>query len=430
MFFNPKVQKINGLTLGSTVNSKYTPNEIELGIEHIKGFDDKVFGTFDTTNYEQDDYSILDHLTLFKAWKEGVDSFRANIGTSVVSSIKAPSNTKTRNGAVDLTPDFALYLPLAGGTMTGDLDFSLNNGERQHNITNLNTISTNYATIEEYLTVNNDLSVGGSVVLSGDLTVHGTTTIVNTTNLEISDNVITIAKGNTAALTKPAGIVVPNYDGSNEHSGALFFDANGIAWVGDVVLDSEGQILISNAKTTALPLAVVDKTLVNQNNAYEFPDQISKFVYDKNIKAYKLVNSGFTIKSLSDYDEIQDDRDKAVTVVPFSEIEKKMGSSIAIEEVNDGASAGATTKLILKDRNGNEISSLTAGSAFSSSLTTAFNWTSAVSGSDRDTTIPSISAVAKGIKNYSNRVYLQTTAPTDTQDTPLSKGDVWIDISE
>lgn len=312
--------------------------------------------------------------------------------------------------------------------MTGNLDFALNNGERQHNITNLNGISTDYATINEKLTVNKDLSVSGSVVFSGDLTVHGTTTIVNTTNLEITDNLITLAKGNTAALTKPAGVVVPKYDGTN--NGALFFDANGIAWVGDVALDSEGQILTSNTSTTALPLAVVDKTLVNQKNAYEFPDQISKFVYDSNIKAYKLVNSGFTIKSLSDYDEIQDDRDKAVTVVPFSEIEKKMGSSIAIEEVNDGTSAGATTKLVLKDRNGNEISSLTAGSAFASSLTTVFNWTSAVSGGDRDTTIPSISAVAKGIKNYSNRVYLQTTAPTDTQDTPLSKGDVWIDISE
>lgn len=78
------------------------------------------------------------------------------------------------------------------------------------------------------------------VQINGNLTAKGTTTTVDVKNLDVEQQLITVAKGNTAALTSPAGLKAEKYDGTKD--GALVFDASGTAMVGDVVLDADGNI--------------------------------------------------------------------------------------------------------------------------------------------------------------------------------------------
>lgn len=109
-------------------------------------------------------------------------------------------------------------------------------------------------------TVTGALAVNGGVTIGGNLTVNGTTTTVNSTTLAVTDKLIEVAHGNTAALTTPAGLVAPKYDGAS--SGALVFDRDGIASVGDVELDASGNIDVTRSHLQ--PLAT-RTGLVNDN---------------------------------------------------------------------------------------------------------------------------------------------------------------------
>lgn len=87
-------------------------------------------------------------------------------------------------------------------------------------------------------------TVTGNLSVGGNLTVNGTTTTVDSTTLQVKDKLIEVAHGNTTALTTPAGLVAPKYDGTN--SGALVFDSTGTAYVGDVTL-KDGNIDVANS---------------------------------------------------------------------------------------------------------------------------------------------------------------------------------------
>ena len=100
-------------------------------------------------------------------------------------------------------------------------------------------------------TVTGALAVNGGLTVGGNLTVNGTTTTVDSTTLQVKDKLIEVAHGNTTKLTTPAGLVAPKYDGTN--SGALVFDGDGIASVGDVTLDASGNIDV--ARSQLQPLA-------------------------------------------------------------------------------------------------------------------------------------------------------------------------------
>ena len=128
---------------------------------------------------------------------------------------------------------------------------------------------------------NNDVTAIRNLTISGNLVVNGTTTTVNSTSLEVTDALITVAKGNTAALTQFAGIVVPKYDGTN--SGALVFDSTGTAYVGDATLTSSGTI---TAQGDMKPLATRTGTFTNNHIA----------IWDSSTTSIK--DSG---KTLSDY---------------------------------------------------------------------------------------------------------------------------------
>lgn len=99
--------------------------------------------------------------------------------------------------------------------------------------------------------ISGNVSTSGSLTVGGSLTVNGTTTTVDSTTLQVKDKLIEVAHGNTTKLTTPAGLVAPKYDGAN--SGALVFDSTGTAYVGDVKLDSTGNIDV--AKSELQPLA-------------------------------------------------------------------------------------------------------------------------------------------------------------------------------
>lgn len=129
-------------------------------------------------------------------------------------------------------------------------------------------------------TVTGALAVNGGVTIGGNLTVNGTTTTVNSTTLAVTDKLIEVASGNNAKLTTPAGLVAPKYDGTN--SGALVFDGDGIASVGDVVLNANGDIDVT--KSQLQPLAtrtgLVDGKLVKYDGTNKTLVDTGKTVSD------------------------------------------------------------------------------------------------------------------------------------------------------
>lgn len=102
-------------------------------------------------------------------------------------------------------------------------------------------------------------SITGSLTVGGDFVVNGKTTTVESETLTVKDKLIEVASGNTAKLTTPAGLVVPKYDGVK--SGALVFDGDGVAYVGDVVVDEKGNINVEESDLA--PLAVKSEIPVN-----------------------------------------------------------------------------------------------------------------------------------------------------------------------
>ena len=115
--------------------------------------------------------------------------------------------------------------------------------------------------------INKGGTIEGSVVITGDLTVRGKTTTKDIENVSTKNYLITLAEDNTTALTVPAGIKVPKYNGTE--SGALVFDANGVAYVGDVILKDDGNIDVaaSDLQPLATRGALVDGNLVSWSSA-------------------------------------------------------------------------------------------------------------------------------------------------------------------
>lgn len=199
---------------------------------------------------------------------QSIDDLRDIVGNSVVSSVKTPSNPDGETGVVDLTDDFALYLPLAGGVVNGTLQVNQALTAKNGIVVEDGALTTNKSAY-----IRENLNVTGTATIGGNLVVNGTTTTVNSTTLEVSDNLITLAKGNTTSLTNPAGIVVPKYDGTNY--GALYFDSTGTAWVGDVTLSGD-QIDTTSSSASRLVTRTADDY-----------DDSSLMIWDKATKSIK-----------------------------------------------------------------------------------------------------------------------------------------------
>ncbi len=110
-------------------------------------------------------------------------------------------------------------------------------------------------------------TINGNITIGGNVTIKGTVTSVSSENLKVKDKLIVVADGNTVTLTSPAGLLAPKYDGTN--NGALVFDGTGTAYVGDVVLDSNGDIDVSQSDLQPLVTrgTLADGKLVKWNAA-------------------------------------------------------------------------------------------------------------------------------------------------------------------
>lgn len=96
---------------------------------------------------------------------------------------------------------------------------------------------------------NDDVAIAKNLTVAGNFNVTGTTTVTDIKNLAIEDLTITLAKDNLDPLTSMAGLIVPNYMGeSSGYTGGLVFDNNGIAYVGDVEINSNGTVSRGDAK--------------------------------------------------------------------------------------------------------------------------------------------------------------------------------------
>lgn len=104
-------------------------------------------------------------------------------------------------------------------------------------------------------------TVTGNMVVGGNFTVQGKTTTVDSENLRVTDKLIEVGKGNTAPLTSPAGFFTPKYDGQN--NGGIVYDNTGTAYVGDISLDSNGNMDVNNSDLQ--PIATRNDTITNDN---------------------------------------------------------------------------------------------------------------------------------------------------------------------
>ncbi len=132
-------------------------------------------------------------------------------------------------------------------------------------------------------TISGNVSTTGNLTVGGNLTVNGTTTTVDSTTLQVKDKLIEVAHGNTAALTTPAGLVAPKYDGKN--SGALVFDSSGTAYVGDVTL-KDGNIDVANSglQPLATRTGLVGGNLVQYDSTAQTLKDAGKKISDLALK--------------------------------------------------------------------------------------------------------------------------------------------------
>lgn len=228
--------------------------------------------------------------------------------------------------------------------------------------------------------VNGSISATGSLTVGGNLTVNGTTTTVDSTTLQVKDKLIEVAHGNTTALTTPAGLVAPKYDGTN--SGALVFDSDGIASVGDVTLDASGNIDV--ARSQLQPLAT-RTGLVN--------DHLVKYDSAKQT----LVDSGKTISDFATAAQGSNaDSALAKANANATEIDNikngTNGTKVKNAEHADKADSATSATNVSKTINNKEINSI-----FEADGITAKNATHAVN-ADNATRASSADAVANKLK--------------------------------
>jgi hypothetical protein len=223
--------------------------------------------------------------------------------------------------------------------------------------------------------VNGSLAVKENLSVSGNLTVAGTTTTINATNLEIADNLIILAKGNDAALGFPAGLVVPKYDGTNY--GALVYDKDGFAYVGDVALNNDGQIDLTSANTTLQTIATRNSTF-NNGAIAEWDNTNKKFVSQATVgnstTPVYISENGVVTAGISYQDALVGSADKLnISDAVGSEtvpVYFKNGVPVAITSLGLNASSATKVNNNLSFNTTTDISKVSSGSYNGSSAQT------------------------------------------------------------
>lgn len=125
-------------------------------------------------------------------------------------------------------------------------------------------------------------TITGNLIVSGNLSVSGETSVIESTTLKVVDKLIYVAKDNISALTSPAGLITPKYDGTND--GGIVYDNSGTAYVGDIKLDSNGNVDVNNSDLQ--PIATRDN-YSNFTNGHKVKVEI-----DSLQKSVKFVDGG------------------------------------------------------------------------------------------------------------------------------------------
>lgn len=135
-------------------------------------------------------------------------------------------------------------------------------------------------------------TITGNLIVSGNLSVSGEASVIESTTLKVADKLIYVAKDNTSALTSPAGLITPKYDGTND--GGIVYDNSGTAYVGDIKLDSNGNVDVNNSDLQ--PIATRDN-YSNFTNGHKVKVEV-----DSSQKNVKFVDGGKDdgINSLTD----------------------------------------------------------------------------------------------------------------------------------
>lgn len=190
--------------------------------------------------------------------------------------------------------------------------------------------------------VTGSISATGSLTVGGNLTVNGTTTTVDSTTLQVKDKLIEVAHGNTTALTTPAGLVAPKYDGTN--SGALVFDSDGIASVGDVTLDASGNIDVTRSQLQPLATrtGLVNDNLVKYDSANQTLVDSGKTISDFATAAQGSNADSALSKANANATEIANIKDGTTTV-------KKAETADNATNVTDSIHGHALTDIFESD---------------------------------------------------------------------------------
>ena len=135
-------------------------------------------------------------------------------------------------------------------------------------------------------------TITGNLIVSGNLSVSGEASVIESTTLKVADKLIYVAKDNISALTSPAGLITPKYDGTND--GGIVYDNSGTAYVGDIKLDNNGNVDVNNSDLQ--PIATRD-VYSNFTNGHKVKAEV-----DSSQKNVKFVDGGKDdgINSLTD----------------------------------------------------------------------------------------------------------------------------------
>lgn len=189
-------------------------------------------------------------------------------------------------------------------------------------------------------------TVTGNMVVGGNFTVQGRTTTVDSENLRVIDKLIEVGKGNTAPLTSPAGLFTPKYDGQN--NGGIVYDNTGTAYVGDITLDSNGNVDVNNSDLQ--PIATRNATITN-GNLVKWDGTNHKLIdagknVDDFVKARKVSGDGFILYGASASNP-NDAVEMALTEIPYTVPRRVAGGQIFVGTPTE--ESHATTKKYVDD---------------------------------------------------------------------------------
>lgn len=133
----------------------------------------------------------------------------------------------------------------SSGIVANALPFRQNNGDLLVPYTPAtNDAATSKKYVDSHAFPSSGGTVQGDVIIAGNLTVTGENKSADVENLRVKDLLIEVGKDN-PGFTFPAGLKY-KYSVDGKYS-ALIWDADGIAHVGDVVLDANGNVNLAES---------------------------------------------------------------------------------------------------------------------------------------------------------------------------------------